>query len=407
MRSILLTAAVLALSTAGLSETLYTSRKSNPVREGPGSYYGLVGTVAGNIAVMVLSRTDSWVKVELPNKKVGWIARNSLTPEKNNRIAVGSPGSMWSSPKALSAAIKGFGEKYSGGSPAVVDSVLLYSRKDFTSEALAEFEKEINENPSDNRGRMDVDDLDLPEPEYVAELPEQQIGMGIAARLAGKGIVGDRTLQNYVNKVCATIARNSSLYDADFTVLVLDDRRINAFAVPGGYIFLTRGMLLQCRDESELGGIIAHELAHLSRRHGLQEVSKRLAGIHSDQAFQELEEEVGGATEEEMELESLLDESYERVVHPRLLSYEVEADRIGAILAANAGYDPFGLVRISERVATMSKQVPDIFDTDYMSPNDAVDRAGKIRAFAEENFTTGNPGGQMTGRFTAGTASLR
>jgi hypothetical protein len=145
----------------------------------------------------------------------------------------------------------------------------------------------------------------------------------------------------------------------------------------------------------------------LYRRHGLQELSKRLAGIHADAAFGELEEEVGEPTEEEKEMETLIDQTYEKVVHPRLLSYEIEADRIGAILAANAGYDPFGLVRISERVARAPAETPDIFDPDYMLPNDAVKRSKEIRAFAEEHFKTDKPGEQMTARFMAVTASVR
>ena len=112
-------------------------------------------------------------------------------------------------------------------------------------------------------------------------------------------------------------------------------------------------------------------------------------------------------TEDEAELEEIVNQTYEKVVHPRLLSYEIEADRIGAILAANAGYDPYGLVRISDRVARVSKESPDVFDTDYMLPDDAVQRARDIRAFAEKTFTTESPGERMAGRFTSATASLR
>ena len=407
-RSMFLASVVLALcATTLLAEPFYTKRKTNALREGAGAYYNLVGSVAENTALIVLNRTGSWVKVQLPNKQVGWMAANSLKEGKSDYTAAVPPSTMWSSPKALSAAIKGFGKKYGKGDPGIVDSVLRYSEKGFSGEELAVFAKEVRENPSENRGRVQIEDLDLPAPEYYADLPEQEIGVDIAARIAGKGIVGDRSLRRYVNMVCATIVETSALYDADLTVLVLDDRTINAFAVPGGYIFVTLGLVEQCRDESELAGVIAHEIAHVYRRHGLQEMSKRIAGIRADAAFGELEEEVGEPTEEEKEMEALVDQTYERVVHPRLLSYEIEADRIGAILAANAGYDPFGLVRISERVARVSSEAPDIFDADYMLPGDAVTRSREIRAFAEKSFTTEKPGEQMTGRFAAATSPLR
>jgi len=254
---------------------------------------------------------------------------------------------------------------------------------------------------------VELDDLDLPAPEYYVELPEQQIGVSIAARIAGKGLVNDRQLHRYLNMTCATIAEHSALYDVDFTVLVLNDRKINAFAVPAGYIFVTLGLVRQCRDESELAGVIAHEIAHVYRRHGLQEMSKRITHIRSDVAFRELEQDAGEPTEEERELETLADQAYEKIVHPRLLSYETEADRIGAVLVANAGYDPFGLVRISERVARVSKETPSVFDADYMLPDDAVKRSKEISGFAEKNFTTDSPGEQMSKRFSAVTSALR
>ncbi len=407
-RSLFLASVALVLcATTLLSETFYTKRKNNALREGAGAYYSLVGSVAENTALIVLNRAGSWVKVQLPNKQVGWMAANSLKEGKSDYIAAASPSTMWSSPKALSAAIKGFGKKYGKGEPGIVDSVLRYSEKGFSSEELAVFAREVRENPSANRGRVQIEDLDLPAPEYYADLPEQEIGVDIAARIAGTGMVNDRPLHRYVNMVCATIVENSALYNADITVLVLNDKTVNAFAVPGGYIFVTLGLVKQCRDESELAGVIAHEIAHVYRRHGLQEMSKRIAGIRADVAFGELEEEVGEPTEEEKEMEALVDQTYEKIVHPRLLSYEIEADRIGAILAANAGYDPFGLVRISERVARVSTETPDIFDADYMLPSDAVKRSKEIRAFAEKTFTTEAPGEQMTRRFAAATSPVR
>lgn len=408
MRSLILTSVALVICSSTLvSQTLYTKRKSNELREGAGSYYGLIGSVPENTPLTVIARSGPWVKVQLSNKKAGWIASNSLKPEKGEGVAAGAPEAMWSSPKALSAAIKGFGKQYVKGEPGLVDSVLAYSAKGFTNEDLAGFTKEIRQSASRNRDRMEVDDLELPTPAYYADLREQQLGAGVAARIARKGMVQSRPLHRYVNMVCAAVAEKSAVYDVDLTVLVLNDMLINAYAVPGGYVIVTLGLLKQCRDESELAGVIAHEIAHIERRHGLQELSKRIAGIRADMAFSELEEEVGEMTEDEAAMEELANQTYEKLAHPRLLSYEIEADRIGAILAANAGYDPFGLVRISERVALVSKETPDIFDADYMLPDDAAQRARDIRAFAEKNFTAESPGGRMAGRFTSATASLR
>lgn len=408
MRSLVLAFLVLTLCSEALSsETFYAKRKTNAVREGAGSYYGLVGSVSENTPLIVIARSGSWVKVQLPNKQVGWVAANCLKAEKSDYMVARSTETMWSSPKALSAAIKGFAAKYVDGPPAMVDSVMHCSEKGFTSDDLAGFAREVRQSSSPNRSRMTIEDLKLQTPEYYADLPEQQIGTGIAARIAGKGILNNTPLHRYANMVCATVMEKSPLYDAEFTVMVLNDKTANAFAVPGGYIFVTLGLVRLCADESELAGVIAHEIAHVYRRHGLQDLSQRMTQIRADMAFQELEEEVGEKTEEEAEMEALVNATYEKIIHSRLLSYEIEADRIGSILVANTGYDPFGLVRISERVARVATETPELFDRDYMLPNDAVQRAKDIRAFSTRNFTTEKPGEQMRGRFTDATSSVR
>jgi hypothetical protein len=408
MRLVFFTAVALVLCAATLlSETLFTSRKTNALREGAGSYYGLVGSVPENTQLIVMARSGPWMKVQLPNKKVGWISSNSVKSDRSAPVAAKWQETLWSSPKALSAAIKGFGQQYVPSAPGAVDSVLRSAEKGFTSEDLATFAKEVRQNSSRNRDRVEVDDLGLPAPEYYTDLPEQQIGVSVAARIATKGLVNDRQLLRYVNLVCATVAETSPVYDAELTVLILNDGAINAFAAPGGYIFVTRGLLAQCKDESELAGVIAHEIAHVYRRHGLEELSKRIAGIHADAAFLELEEETGDPTDVEREMDTLADQTYEKIVHPRLLSYEIEADKIGAVVAANAGYDPFGLVRISERVARASAEAPTTLDPNYMAPDDAAKRARDIRTFAEKTFVAESPGERMSGRFTSATSAVR
>ncbi|HET9130538.1 MAG TPA: M48 family metalloprotease, partial [Terriglobia bacterium] len=235
-------------------------------------------------------------------------------------------------------------------------------------------------------------------PDYDVALPERQIGVGIAARLVSRGLLENAELRRYVNLICATIVANSEIYNEDFTVYLLDDAKVNAFALPGGYIFLTKGMVRMCQDESELAGVIAHEIGHVIRRHGLVEISKRAANIAADKAFDELDQEVG-QTEDEKDLEEMIESTYDKVLHPRLIQYELEADKVGAVLAANAGYDPFGLVRMVKRMASIPQDQGDIFDATYMAPNGFVEREQSIVAFANDEFKKNKPGATMPDRF--------
>src|SRR4030042_157258 len=159
MRYFLIASVALVLCSATLlSETVYTKRKTNAIREGAGSYYNLVGSVPENTALNVIARSGSWVKGQLPNRKVGWIAANCLAEEKSHYMLARSPETMWSSPKALSAALKGFGKKYVKGEPGIVDSVLQYSEKGVTREDLVAFAKDIRQSPYHNRSRVQMAD---------------------------------------------------------------------------------------------------------------------------------------------------------------------------------------------------------------------------------------------------------
>jgi predicted Zn-dependent protease len=91
--------------------------------------------------------------------------------------------------------------------------------------------------------------------------------------------------------------------------------------------------------------------------------------------------------------------SYERIVHTRLLEYELEADKIAAVLCANAGYDPFSLSRITRRLSALYVETTDIFDESYLSPNDMAIRAANISEFSEEEFSRENAGAVLDERF--------
>ena len=147
---------------------------------------------------------------------------------------------------------------------------------------------------------------------------------------------------------------------------VIDDDSIGGYGLPGGYIVITKGMLLEARSEAELAGLLGHEMAHICLYHGLREFNKR--GMHrkSDSAFAELDAEVGessdafselngltGATNEvsiEKDLSRLADTSYLKVIGRRAREDELEADLYGAAYAASAGYDPRAFVAYLERV---------------------------------------------------------
>ena len=169
--------------------------------------------------------------------------------------------------------------------------------------------------------------------------------------------VEDKAVQDYVNTVAQRIAAKSDL-KVPLHVVVLQSKEINAFALPGGYLFIERGLLEAAEDESELAGVLAHEMSHLVARHS-NKLMKRatIAGIFY-QAAQiaaiVLTGGVGG-----IGVAYALQYGFYGlglVLDLKLLGvsrdYELEADKLGVQYAWNAGYDPSGFIRFFDKIAT-------------------------------------------------------
>ena len=381
----------------------FTQRKNNYVREGAGSYYSLVEILPVGQKLKVLERSKGWLNVLLSDDQKGWIAENCVSDKRPESDYSSRLIKTWSSAKAsksgLAAAIKGLKGKSLKTVAGDVDLLLKVTQNKITRADIMKFKSSIEMIRSENRDELSLDDLDLEIPHYDPSLKEQQSGIGIASRLVSEGVYDKKELQNYLNLIAAVIVENSRFYDWDFNVILLKTDKIEGYACPGGYIFITKGALMNCTDESELAAIIAHEIAHIIRRHGLQEMTQRIGHIKADEAFAELEEDLGDELADVEDLENMIVNSYNKVVHERLLEYELEADKIAAVLCANTGYDPFGVVRINQKLSRLRKETKDIFDDDYLSPDDLTARYKAVHAFCEDEFSHNAPGARLKERF--------
>ncbi len=408
---ILLSGLLVLQSSFSTAEIAYTQRANSYIREGPASYFNLLAVVQEHTAVTILERKGPWLKVRLTDTKNGWMAANSLSDTKPAAARIVPVENVWSSPKAsragVSAAIRGFAEKRAKTPPGSVALVINNTQKTFGEKEFTGFVAALDPYRAAVAGHLSMDDLELGPVSYDAGIEEQKVGVGVAARLIARGFVTDRTVLRYLNLLCATLAVQSPAYDWDFTLFVLDEPTVNGFALPGGYIFLTKGAIQMCSDESELAGIIAHEMSHVIRRHGVQEMSKRKVRIKADDAFAELEEESGEKSQDEAEMDDLVDKTYENIVAPRLFAYEKEADRMAAVMLAATGYDPFGLVRMDEKVAKMPRERPTMFDPGYLSPDDLIERAKVTREFVSAHFSDATGGARLQERFARNTSGVR
>lgn len=154
--------------------------------------------------------------------------------------------------------------------------------------------------------------------------------------------VNDSKLQKYVNLVGNSLARNSKRFNIPFYFVVVKNRLHNAFACPGGIIFVTSTLMQSIGDESQLAGVLAHEIAHVSHKHALKSIrrAKFFQGVGDITAATMKEEEgklfqdmIGG-------LQNIL---FDRGLDKNM---EFEADISGMEIAYKTGYDPRGLLRV-------------------------------------------------------------
>ena len=92
------------------------------------------------------------------------------------------------------------------------------------------------------------------------------------------GVVADQGLQQYVDRIARPLAAGSERPGLPWTFTVVDAAAVNAFALPGGYVYVTRGILAHLNSEAELAGVLGHEIAHVTARHSAAQYSKQTAG---------------------------------------------------------------------------------------------------------------------------------
>ena len=151
-------------------------------------------------------------------------------------------------------------------------------------------------------------------------------------------------MTRYVNLVGSTVTRQASR-DVPYRFGILDTEVVTALSLPGGYVFLTRGALANMRNEAELAGTLAHEVAHVDGRHLEREV-------RSKKSSQFAKEEATARVPQGSELVSLAGDLVNGSLTMQVSrDKETEADKVGTELAARAGYDPAGLKNFLEVLA--------------------------------------------------------
>jgi beta-barrel assembly-enhancing protease len=183
----------------------------------------------------------------------------------------------------------------------------------------------------------------------ISEPEEIAMGNDIAAALLGAApLVSSRDQQIYVNDVGRWLALHSGRPDLPWKFGILDASTVNAFATPGGNVFVSRGLIAQMHSESELAGVLAHEISHVVLKHHLKDIQKNAT---KNMALDIASLKAGGLAGQAAQAVARV--GLEGFVRGLSREDEMQADRLGVVIAARAGYDPYGLPIVLQTLAAL------------------------------------------------------
>jgi len=223
---------------------------------------------------------------------------------------------------------------------------------------------------------------------FMSEASEINIGQENDPKVREKfGVYDNAELQAYINRVGQKLAAQSDRPNLVYHFTVLDSTEVNAFALPGGYIYITRGLLAYLNSEAELAAVLGHEIGHVTARHAVRQYTKATAsgfvgmviGIATGiQATQDLFNNVVG---------NAILSGYGR-------ENELEADRLGAKYMARVGYDPQAVINVlgilknqeeyEKKLAAAENRPPHIYHGVYASHPSADKRLQEVVAEAQK-----------------------
>jgi beta-barrel assembly-enhancing protease len=179
---------------------------------------------------------------------------------------------------------------------------------------------------------------------------EQAMGKELSQEVeANCKLLQDEKINNYVNTLGQRLVRYSDA-KVPFTIKVLDDDQVNAFALPGGFLYVTTGLILAAETEAELAGVMSHEIAHVAARHGTKGATRTQIWNLASIPLIFFGGPVGFAVQQVSQIAMPMTQmKFSR-------NFEREADMLGVEYEYAAGYDPEALVDFFERMNTDRKK---------------------------------------------------
>jgi predicted Zn-dependent protease len=236
-------------------------------------------------------------------------------------------------------------------------------------------ERKIDKDDADieNIGNRDINDGTFSNWNFTSLEKEIALGRELAAEIERQvRLVDDPVISEYVNRVGQNIVRNSDA-QVPFTFKVVEDDSINAFALPGGFVFVNTGILLRADEEAEVAGVLAHEIAHVTARHGTENSTKsQIINIASIPLIF-----LGGV------IGFGIRQAAGLIIPMQYMSFsrgaEEEADYLGIQYAYKTGYDPGAAVTFFEKIQALETAKPGTISSLFASHPPTENRIEKTQ----------------------------
>jgi predicted Zn-dependent protease len=220
-----------------------------------------------------------------------------------------------------------------------------------------------------------ADDINLPDMGSPADAvlssnDEARLGRMIMRDIRRSGqVVEDPLVIEYVNEIGSRVVAQTNDGDHDFTFFVIDDPRINAFALPGGYIGVHTGLLEATRNEDELAGVLAHEVAHVTQRHIARAIhaNSRQSILSTAMMLGAIIVAAAGGSSDAVQGAMAVAQGtavQQQINFTRTNEYE--ADRVGIAALADAGFDPYGMASFFEVLGRQTTTSPEMRAPEFL-----------------------------------------
>ena len=244
--------------------------------------------------------------------------------------------------------------------------------------------------------RDDLPDFGSPADAALSKSKEAQLGRGVMLQLRNAGVVvEDPQLTEYIGTLGSQLASHANNGEFDFDFFLVNDDRINAFALPGGFIGVNSGLILASDTESELAGVLAHEVSHVTQRHIARSIYDNQRTSLVSMAAMLAAILLGAASDSSGEAMQGVVGASQAMAIQRQINFtranEYEADRVGMEVLSSAGFDPNGMSsffeKLGKRYGASTQYIPELLQTHPVSTERVAEARMRARQLPQTKAT--------------------